>query len=1159
MGKLDAFIAKWEASGAAERANKDAFLIDLCDVLEVSRPAPTTGDTEKDLYVFERDAKLSHEGGAITIGKIDLYKSGAFILEAKQGSEAGAKKIGTAKRGTPAWNISMNDAYGQALGYARSFDTPVPFLVACDIGHCFDLYAAFDGSWDYRPFPNAQAQRIYLRDLTNEKHAETLRKVFTDPHALDPSKHAAKITREVAGYLANLAKKLEGDGHPQELVATFLMRCLFTMFAEDVGLLPENAFTNALEKFWIPSPRSFPGGIESLWRTMNDGGHLFGVVGKILRFNGGLFKAPTPLPLDEHALRLLLLAAKCDWSDVEPAIFGTLIERALDPKERHKLGAHYTPRAYVERLVRPTVEEPLRADWDIVQAHVRQLVIEAEDKTEKAKKKLLEEAIAEVRAFQEQLCKTRVLDPACGSGNFLYVTLDIFKRLEGEVLALLDSLGVTQQTLVHMEGLRVTPAQFRGIEIKRWAKEIAELVLWIGYLQWHFKIYGEKVPVPEPVLQDFKNIECRDAVLAYDSEELVRDERGKPVTRWDGETMKKSPVTGEDIPDERAQVPIYKYVNPRKAEWPEADFIIGNPPFIGSKRMRDALGDGYVDALRATYQTVPDGADYVLYWWACAAEKVAAGSTQRFGLITTNSITQSMNRRVLDEVLTTSSTLKILWAIPDHPWVDSVSGAAVRIAMTVVGDHAGPARLLTVVEEEHSGGEEVRVVLQERVVDVVHSDLTGGAAVVGAKPLKANTSLCSVALVRFGEGFVVDRATAKKLETNVVFPLLTGRDVNQAPSDKFVIDFFPLSETEAMKAAPQAFQHVLEHVKPGRDMIRDPGSRTRWWRFGRDKPDLRSAIGGIARYIATSEVSKHRVFSFVASTIRPDHSLIVVASDDASLLGVLSSRAHVVWALASGGWLGVGNDPRYSKTRCFDPFPFPANIDEHRVRIGQLAEALDAHRKARQAAHPDLTITGMYNVVHRLRSGADLTAKEKLINEHGLVSVLKKFHDDLDAAVFNAYGWPYDLTDEQILEKVVALNKERADEEKRGTIRWLRPDFQNPAGKANGAMTQVTLKEDDHHDEPPAETATAAVAWPKKMANQIQVVRDLVTRSSDEIAATDVARAFKGAKAKDVEEVLESLTALGLLVSYELVEGKRWRAARFTKSASMPPQTMTTT
>ncbi len=716
MLALADFIARWQASGAAERANKDSFLRDLCDVLGVPHPNPTTGDGDRDDYVFERDAKMPHAGGAVTIGKIDLYKKGCFILEAKQGSEAGAKKLGTAKRSTPGWNVAMRDAYGQAIGYARSFDAPPPFLIACDLGYCFDLYATFDGTHDYRPFPNAQSSRLFFSDL--DKHADLLKTIFTDPLTLDPSKHAAKITREVAGYLANLAKRLEAEGHGQERVATFLMRCLFTMFAEDVGLLPENLFTHAIRDFWIPNPKSFTGGIEDLWRNMNDGGSMM-LVGKLLRFNGGLFKQPSAIPLDEHALRLLLVAAECNWADVEPAIFGTLLERALDSRERHLLGAHFTPRAYVERLVKPTIEDPLRADWDVVQAHVRALVSEAQEKSEAAAKKSLKTAVEEVRGFHKKLCATRVLDPACGSGNFLYVTLDLFKRLESEVFALLESLG-EKQTLLHMETIRVSPEQFHGIEIKRWAKEIAELVLWIGYLQWHFRQYGRSIPVPEPVLRDYHNIECRDAVLAYDAKELLTDaETGKPITRWDGVTYKKSSVTGEDVPDETARTVDYRYTNPRKAEWPQADFIVGNPPFIGNKRMRLGLGDGYVDALRTAWRDVPESADLVMYWWHGAGEAISRRAIRRAGLITTKSITQSYNRSV---VSTFVSRGRIAFAIPNHPWVDSVDGAQVRIAMTVLASDTGPGEVREVLGEELTGQGEALVRLSQ-ANGQVHADL----------------------------------------------------------------------------------------------------------------------------------------------------------------------------------------------------------------------------------------------------------------------------------------------------------------------------------------------------------------------------------------------------------------------------------------------------
>jgi hypothetical protein len=1149
MGQnLDTFIAKWAAAGAAERANKDMFLTELCGVLGVAPPNPAMSDAERDTYVFEREARLAHEGGEATIGRIDLYKQGCFILEAKQASGEGSSKLGKAKRGTPAWNILMKEAYGQALGYARSFDRPEPFIIVCDIGHCFDLYATFDGTSNYRPFPNAQASRIFLRDLT--KHADTLRRVFEEPLDLDPSRHSMKVTREVAAHLAALAKKLEDDGNNQELVAQFLMRCLFTMFAEDVGLLPEGIFTKALKEQWLPNPTAFPGGVASLWRTMNEGGEVFGVVGKILRFNGGLFASPKALALDKKALALLLQAAECNWADVEPAIFGTLLERALGPEERRAFGAHFTPRAYVERLVRPTIEEPLRADWDVVQAHVRQIVVTAEHaKTDKASKDKLKEAVAVVREFHQKLCHTRVLDPACGSGNFLYVTLDLFKRLEGEVLVLLESLGETQ-TMLHMESVRVTPAQFHGIEIKRWGKEIAELVLWIGYLQWHFRTYGKTIRPEEPILRDYKNIECRDAVLAYDGErEPMCDEKGEPVTHWDGESMKANPVTGEQVPDESKRVPVYSYKNPRKAEWPEADFIVGNPPFIGNKLMRSALGDGYVEPLRAIHEDMPETADFVMYWWNMAAHRVRVGKARRFGFITTNSITQTFNRRVLQAHLETEAPLSLVFAIPDHPWVDSGTGAAVRIAMTVAQAGASAGVLQRVVRETEGDDEVVEVDLVGRS-GRIHPDLSIGADVGSARPLRANAELSFQGVIPLGEGFRLSRhdLSAKGFDPHgdlprVVRPMVIGRDIAQRPEERWVIDFFGLSEAEAEKQYPSLFQHLLVHVKPERDLNRRDTRRKNWWLFGENAPKMRRALSGLGRFIATIETSRHKPFVFLDARYLADHKVYAVASDDACILGVLSSKVHGIWALAAGGHLGVGNDPTWTNTTCFLPFAFPSTGATQSKGIEALAESLDAHRKRQQATHPDLTITGMYNVLEKLRSGEALTAKDKVIHEHGLVSVLKKLHDDLDAAVFDAYGWPRDLTDEQILERLVALNAERAAEEKRGLVRWLRPEFQNPTGAK--AATQERLAATDEPEEAAAQPAAAA-PWPKKLADQIGAIRDLVTKAPAAWSVEQVAGAFRGASRADVEEVLDSLAALGILAGYEDGGGRRWKLTRAT-------------
>ena len=1131
------FTAKWSASGAAERANKDAFLLDLCDLLGVPRPNPATGDPERDRYTFERDALIVDEGEKRSIGKMDLYKEACFVLEAKQGSDEGSKKVGSARRHTGSWIIAMQSAEGQARNYARSLSAPPPFLVVCDIGHCFDLFAAFDGSTAYRPFPDPQHNRIFLVDLGG--HIDLFRALFTDPLSLDPARRSAAVTREVAMRLATLAKELQTANLEPEQVARFLMRCLFTMFAEDVGLLPERLFTEHLEKEWIPHPERFAADVESLWQGMNRGGYIFGI-GQLLRFNGGLFAAPSGLPLTKAHLQLLLEASRCNWADVEPAIFGTLLERALDPAERHQLGAHFTPRAYVERLVKPTIEEPMRDDWNAVRAEALTILKEGND--EKSREKAQAKAIGVVRDFHHRLCHTRVLDPACGSGNFLYVTLDLFKRLEAEVLALLKELGDTTDFL-NVEGLSVTPQQFLGIELKPWAKEIAELVLWIGYLQWHYRTHG-KTPPREPVLHDYKNIECRDAVLAYDREELVTDPKtAKPITRWDGRTYRKSPVTGEDVPDESARVPLYRYVNPRKAEWPEAEFVVGNPPFIGGWRMRAALGDGYVEALWGQYPDIPEKADYVMFWWTKAASLVRSEALRSAGLISTNSITQMFQRRVIEQHLEKGGS--ITFAVPDHPWVDSTDGAAVRIAMTVVACGSNRGHLLTLLSEQ-TGPDGSAVVDFEESVGSIHADLSIGADVASAYALRANEGITSPGVQLYGDGFIVDATTAaawgaeaaRARSAGVLRPYVNGRDLMQSTRNVQVIDFFGLDADQARANHPTLFQRVLDRVKPERDLNRRESIRRLWWRLGWERPVLRAQVAGLTRFIVTPETAKHRVFAFLEKSIAPDNMLTAIALADALFLGVLSSRCHVTWALASGGTLE--DRPRYTKARCFHPFPFPACSDDLTARIRAFGESLDAHRKRQQGLHPELTITGMYNVLTKLRSGEVLTAKEKVIHEQGLVSVLKQIHDDLDAAVFDAYCWPHDLTDEQILERLVALNRERAEEEKKGLIRWLRPEFQAPKGTVPG--TQPTLAGTEEAGEVEAALAAAEVPWPKKLPAQIAAIRDFFRGTNRALRLDDVTRAFKGAKKADVEAVLDSLTALGLLTVFDSEGSRRWRA-----------------
>jgi hypothetical protein len=955
------FLLRWEASEAAERANYALFLSELCDLLDVPRPDPTRPDDAENAYVFERAVTFQNGDGTTSTGRIDLYKRGCFVLEAKQGCErTGAEgglalprrtRRGTAVRGTAGWDAAMLAARGQAEQYVRALpasEPNPPLLIVVDVGHTIELFADFTRQGrTYVPLPDARTHRIRLRDLADDAIRERLRLAWTDPPALDPSRRAAKVTREVALRLARLAQSLERSGHTPEAAAHFLMRCLFTLFAEDARLLPEHGFTAMVRSLRQRGESAlFPAMARSLWETMKTGGFSPVLRAHLLRFNGGLFESPDALPLTDEQLDLLIEAGDKEWRDVEPAIFGTLLERALDPIERHKLGAHYTPRAYVERLVLPTVIEPLRDQWAAVQAAAVTLAHEGK----------LPEARDEVRDFLRTLCNTTVLDPACGTGNFLYVTLEHLKRLEGEVLDALRGFGETQAAFEGF-GLTVDPHQLRGIEINPRAAAIADLVLWIGYLQCHFRTFGNRMPA-EPIIHAYHNIECRDAVLEYDGVEVVRDEHGQPVTRWDGRTTKVHPVTGEAVPDETARVPVYRYLSPRKVEWPRADFVVGNPPYVGNKRMRLALGDGYVEALRAAWREVPETVDFVMYWWDYAAELARTGRVHRFGFITTNSITQTFNRRVVQSTLTRG--LSLVFAISDHPWVDSVDGAAVRVAMTVGAVSNESGRLLTVVDERE-GESDAAIVTFVEAFGTINANLTVGADVARTMVLHANRGLSFMGVTPVGEGFLISVEQANALglgrlpdSKDRIRPFRNGKDITDRPRGVYALDFFGMDVDEVRQQFPEAYQWLLDRVKPERDHNAREAYRKRWWVFAEPRQGMRVAIKGLPRYIVTCRTAKHRVFVFLNSICLPDSKVVAIAHGNGWILGVLSSKVHVLWALRAGAFLGIGNDPNYNNSECFDKFPFPVCDELARERLRELGEKLDAHRKRQQAQHPTL-------------------------------------------------------------------------------------------------------------------------------------------------------------------------------------------------------------
>jgi SAM-dependent methyltransferase len=1069
---IDAFIARWSASSGNERANFPLFAVELCDLIGVERPNPAGEVASINDYTFERSVAFKEPDGSTRPGRIDLYKRSTFVMEAKQHREKGRSKAIPEVKGqaldlfvpeheprgqraaTRAWDLMMLNARRQAEEYARAL--PVdhgwpPFILVCDVGHCMEVYADFTGQGKaYTQFPDRRGFRIYLEDLRQADVRSFLAKLWTEPQSLDPARQSARVTRTIAARLANVSKGLEGRGHNAEDVALFLMRCLFTMFAEDVKLLPDGCFKGWLASA-VENKAKFKHELAALWQAMDKGGYATIAQGHVKHFNGHFFRSATVMDLEPDEISELLAAAKHNWREVDPAIFGTLLEQALDPGERARLGAHYTPRAYVERLVGVTVMEPLRQEWAQVQATAERHNIEAEvaekeareagakgdrkaasDKASEAKGSRAA-ALATIRAFHHKLCTTRVLDPACGTGNFLYVALEMMKRLEGEVLEGMIELG-SQEGFDWLGDQSVGPHQFLGLELNPRAKEIAELVIWLGYLQWHYRT--KTGDPPEPVLRDFGNITRMDAVMT-----------------WDGWPIPKTVMRPDS---KRAET----YPNARKPVWPEAEFIVGNPPFIGGKDIRAELGDHYAEALWNVHRDINDSADFVMYWWDRAASILTAKDTtlQRFGFVTTNSITQVFSRRVVAQHLAAKRPLSILMAISDHPWTKATRDhAAVRIAMTVAcaGRHDGVLR--EVISETGLETDEPRVDLSLRT-GRINADLTLGADVTAARALRANDGICSPGMKLHGSGFIVTPAEAAKLGLGTrvgleqhIRPYRNGRDLTSTPRGVLVVDLFGLNDDEVRRRFPEVYQHLLETVKMARQKVFDKSSTRdareylgRWWMFGKPREELRPAMARLPRYIATVETAKHRVFSFIDGEIIPDNMLVVVGSDDAFLLGVLSSRTHVTWALAAGGWLGIGNDPRWSKSRTFDPFPFPECAETLKGAIREIAEELDAHRKARQALHPRLTLTQMYNVLEKLRASETLAAAEEQIKTDGLVLILKELHDKLDALVLRAYGWTDQPSDDVVLERLVKLNAERSLAEATGDVKWLRPEYQIP-------------------------------------------------------------------------------------------------------------------
>ncbi len=934
------FIKKWSASTLKERSSSQEHFIDLCHLIGESTPAEA--DPEGTWYTFEKGASKAGGGD----GWADVWKKGCFGWEYK----------GKGK--------DLKAAFKQLQLYTPALEYP-PLLIVSDIDSIV-IHTAFTGT-----VPEVHV--ITLEDLASPEKRRLLKWAFTDPEQLRPGKTTAEVTEQAARHFAEMAQTLRDRGHEPHKVAHFLNRLLFCFFAEDVELLPKNLFTRLLEHV-AKKPEHFQKQVSSLFASMAEGGD-FGI--EIIEwFNGGLFGGDSEaLPLEEKEIKQLVALGHQDWSAIEPSIIGTLFERGLDPSKRAQLGAHYTDPGSIQRLIHPTILEPLQEEWEDTKAAIEKAL--SKTKSGRSKK-----AVALYQAFLERLRNFRVLDPACGSGNFLYLSLRALKDLEHRVILEAEALGL------HREFPGVGPETVHGIEINPYAAELARVTIWIGDIQWMLE-HGFNV-ARNPILRPLETIEQRDAILNPDDTE---------------------------------------------PEWPEADVIVGNPPFLGGSKLLRELGEEYVSRLRKLYKgRVSGGADLVTYWYEKARVQIETGKAKYAGLVATNSIRGGANRKVLERIVETGEIFEA-WA--DEPWVNE--GAAVRVSLVCFG------------QERH--GRPVK--LDGKSVVSIHPNLTTGEGVNIAQAVRVpeNANVCFMGASKKGP-FDIPGELARqwlnlpnphgKPNSEVLRPLWNGLDLTRRPRDVWVIDFgAEMSEDEAaLYEAP--FAYVVEQVKPVREKNRREAYRKYWWRHAEPRPGMRQALVHLPRYIATPEVAKHRLFVWMHLAVLPDQKLYAIARSDDTTIGILHSRFHGLWALRMGSWHGKGNDPRYTPTTTFETFPFPEGLtpnlapaDYDNPATGAIAEAARKLVELRDnwlnppewvERIPEVVTGYPDRIVPREVHEKDLKKRTltNLYNERP--AWLDNAHKALDEAVAQAYGWDDytpDMEDEEILRRLLGLNLER--------------------------------------------------------------------------------------------------------------------------------------
>jgi hypothetical protein len=969
------FLPKWRNAELKERSASQSHFNDLCALLGVVDPI--SADPTGEWFTFEKGASKTSGGE----GWADVWRKGCFAWEYK-----GKRK-------------DLKAAFNQLLQYSVALENP-PLLIVSDMDRIL-----VHTNWTNTV---QEVHEFALDDLVDGSLRERLKQAFTDPEAFKPQKTRQALTEETASEFAGLAQRLRERKHDPHQVAHFVNRLVFCMFAEDVGLLPDHLFTKMLRASKL-RPDRFETNARKLFAAMAEGGDIDFT--PIDWFNGGLFDDDVALPLTAPDIDDLLRAAERHWDQIDPSILGTLFERGLDPSKRSQLGAHYTDRDKIMMIVRPTIIEPLEAEWAGAMAKMTALVENAPKATkekllrgaELAKRtKALAEAEAIHNAFTERLTKFRVLDPACGSGNFLYVALRALKDIEHRANLDAEALGL------HRGFPRVGPESVLGIEINPYAAELARVSVWVGEIQWMRRNGFDASR--NPILRPLDTIQCRDALVRYDEAKEA----------W------------------------------TEAVWPDADVIIGNPPFLGGKSMKRTLGDDATGVLRRVYSgRLTAFSDLVCYWFEKSRAMIASGTARRCGFVSTKAIAKNVNLPVLQRL---AADARIYDAWQNEPWV--VDGAAVRVSLVCFASPSEPIPGLCLNGQE---------------VTQINPNLTSGQDTSKVAKLRENANSVFIGVQQSGPLSVPRDQAIKWLSRplnpngrsngDVISAYASTDDIVGRPTEEFLIDF-PQGLSEA---AASEFEEPFEYLNhalydPHRDgeLVQFPeyrkttaGQNPNWWEAHRSRPGMRAAVQSVEHYLATGETTEHRVFRFLPSSLIPDKSLYAFPFAGMTGFGILQSIFHEVWCTYFGNRIGAGNQRRYNASFVYLTFPFPEGMTPD---IPAATQAADPRAQTIAAAaarlnelrenwlnpadlivrEPEVAPGYPDRILPKDEEAAKELRKRTLTNLYNTPPTwLTNAHAALDEAVAEAYGWGDEwragrLIDDEILGRLFALNQERA-------------------------------------------------------------------------------------------------------------------------------------